>query len=324
MEEKTGLPAVLADVTERVRYYARKTCTDWIGLGEALTEAKKLVPHGEFEAYIQENAGMGIRTAQNAMNAYKRFGSNKEMIEGLNVGQVIALLPASDEEIAKISEDGDLSAMSTRKLKEAVRKAREEAEAEGVEKTREALEAAKEDKVRELAKQRAAFDDEMEALKAQIEEKKAEAETMRIRAEQAEEAQKMAIESGKEIVAQNSQAINEAEKLRRDIRDRDDTIQEMQEQYDRMREDLAKAQSTISRGDAGRSDADILSSGAVMEAVDTFMSKVGRVPHMHGAFAVMDNHEREEYIVCIRTVLDWAQNSLRAADTVNGNGGTVE
>ena len=100
-QEKTGLPDVLSDVTERVRYYSRRSAADMLELGKALIEAKEIVPRGEFPAYVKENAGMEIRTAQNFMQAYRKWGTVNPDLSRLNVGQMIALLPASDEEIEK-------------------------------------------------------------------------------------------------------------------------------------------------------------------------------------------------------------------------------
>ena len=125
-QEKTGLPDVLSDVTERVRYYSRRSAADMLELGKALIEAKEIVPRGEFPAYVKENAGMEIRTAQNFMQAYKKWGSDSAAVTGLSVGQMIALLPASEKEIEKLAAEQEIGSMSSREIKKAIQAAREE------------------------------------------------------------------------------------------------------------------------------------------------------------------------------------------------------
>lgn len=349
MEEKAL--SILKDVTERVRYYAKRNMADWLELGKALTEAKELVPHGEWEEYVSQNAGMSQRMCQNCMKAYSRFGTDNPEISGLNMTQVIGLLSASDEEIEKLSGDGDLSAMSSREIKARLQKerekgrkeGREEAEEEQAEKTRDAMQCMANDKARELARQKEAFDktlkekvaeakaaagDELEVLKEQLAEKRAEAEELRFRAEQAEASaeavMKAGIEKSRDVSAQANELEGEKRKLHQEIESLESTIREMQADYDALNQEHLDTLSKIAKGDAERTSADILSAEAVGDAVRMFIGQVGRVPYMHTAFATMDSMEREEYLANVMQVKEWADKSLKALDSVNGIGGVVE
>ena len=61
-------------------------------LARVFIEAKKLVPHGEWDSWLKENADVGKRTAEDMMAAYRRFGSNPSFA---NLGQTktFKLLP---------------------------------------------------------------------------------------------------------------------------------------------------------------------------------------------------------------------------------------
>ncbi len=338
-----GNMIVLNDVTERVRYYARRSAGDMLELGKALTEAKELVPHGEWEGYVKENAGMELRMAQNFMQAYRKWGTGNPDLSRLNVGQMIALLPASSEEIEKISEDKDLSGMSSREIKAAIQKARREgkaeAEEEQAERNRETMQLMANDKARELARQKESYEarikeeretakaeanEQLEALKTQLAEQKAAANDLRKRAEQAEEnaraAIQEAIDNAKDISAQSNSLEEQKRKFQQEIADRDAAIEELQRQYDEVNQRRMDLESTIARGDAERTSADILSAESMQDAVNMFLGQVGRVPYMHGAFSMMDNRELEDYRACIRQVMDWAEKSLKAVEAVNGRG----
>lgn len=344
MEEKSL--SVLNDVTERVRYYARRSAGDMLELGKALTEAKELVPHGEWEGYVRDNAGMELRMAQNFMQAYRKWGTGNPDLSRLNVGQMIALLPASDDEMEKISGERDLSEMSSREIKAAIQKARREgraeAEEEQAEKTRDAMQCMANDKARELAKQKIAFDEELkkkidetraeqaeqiEALKAQLIESREAANALREQAEQAEsaaqDATRAAIEAGRDVSAQSAKLEAEARRLHQELADKDAIIEELQAQYDEVNRNYLDAQSAIAKGDAERKNADILSAEAVSDAVRIFIGQVGRIPYMHSTFAMMENAELEEYRANVLQVMEWADKSLRAMATVSG-GGIVE
>ena len=61
-------------------------------LAKVFLEAKELVPHGEWEAWLSDNADVSVRTAQDMIAAYKRFGG-KPQFEGLGQAKTFKLLP---------------------------------------------------------------------------------------------------------------------------------------------------------------------------------------------------------------------------------------
>lgn len=329
---------VLQDVTERIRYYARRSGADMLELGKALTEAKKLVPRGEWEGYVKENAGLERRSAEYFMQAYRKWGTDGGDVAGLNIGQMIALLPASKEEIEKLTAEKNVSSMSTREIKEAVRKAREEEQA----KAREGMEAMAQDKLHELARQKEAADRELreavfrareeeskkalelkaqnEALLEAIAAKDAGLAELQQAEAQAREAAKAAIEGGRNAIGTAAEAERQAEELRRELAEKDEALNDLQEGYNQMQAELLNARSAIAKGDAERSDERILSSGAVTDAVNLFLNTAGRVPYMHATFAAMLEEEREEYLANVMRIREWAEKSMDALETVTGGG----
>lgn len=337
MEEKAL--SILNDITDRVKYYARRNMTDWLELGKALTEAKALVPHGSWEDYVLKNAGMSMKMCQNCMKAFQRFGTDNPDIAKLNMTQVISLLSGSDEEIQRISAGGPIEDMSSREIQKAIRAAREEEQ----QKAREGMEIMAQDKARELARQKEGFErtlkekldearaeqaDVMESLRYQLEESREAAETLRKAAEDAEararDTAQAAIDGARDISLQTNRLETEARRLREELADKDAMIEELQRQYDAIRDEYTEAQRTAARGDAERSGAEILSAEAVGDAVRIFIGQVGRIPYMHGTFAMMDEREKEEYRANVMQVREWAEKSMNALDSVNGIGGIVE
>lgn len=141
---------------------------------------------------------------------------------------------------------------------------------------------------------------------------------------QMQETAKAAIEGNRGIQTANAETEKKMRELEDELREKDEAITELQEGYDQMQAELLNAQSQIAKGDAGRSNSEILSADAVMEAVNTFMGSVGRVPYMHGAFATMEEQERETYRHGVMMIKEWAEKSLNTIETVMGNGVVVE
>lgn len=98
-------------------------------LARVFIEAKELVPHGEWGAWLNENAEVGVRTAEDMISAYKRFGQMPQL-ENLSKTKIFRMLPLPEGTEDSFLEKNDVENMSTREIKEAVKKAREEAQAE--------------------------------------------------------------------------------------------------------------------------------------------------------------------------------------------------
>lgn len=121
---------------------ARTLLTASIEIGERLTQAKNLVPRGEWENWLQENVDYSQSTAQNFMKIYREYGSNQigfsgktplEIFGNLTYTQALAIIGLPPDERETFVEENNVKDMSTRELQKAVAEAqaaKEEAEAE--------------------------------------------------------------------------------------------------------------------------------------------------------------------------------------------------
>lgn len=328
---KVGGLSIVENLAREARHYSEQTSFNMLQLGRVLTEAKELVPHGEWAKWVGENADVDLRGAQYFMQCYATYGLDPEMAK-LGQSKLRSMLALTDGQREKLLAENDVQNMSVRKLKDEVRKAREEEQ----EKAREAVAAEKVNaaKMAESAARKAAndarteYEEQLETMKAELEDHKRIAQELKERAElaeaQAKDALEDAIKAGKDVSSRSAEIEAEAKRIRQELEDKDAIIEDLQAQYDDVNRRYLDMQQSAARGDAERSTADILSAEAVCNAVRMFIGQVGRVPYMHGTFATMDDIQLEEYRANVLQVKEWAEKSLKAMNTVNGNGGIVE
>ena len=332
---QTGGFSLAENLAREAQFYSMQTQFNMLQLGRVLKEAKEIVEHGQWLDWIDKNAGCSERQAQIFMQLYETYGLSQDMA-ALGASKLKLLQSMDEEEREKLLNEKDVKNMSVRALKEEV-KAREAAiRAEEQEKAREAVAAEKvnaakmaESAARKAEKEtRAKLEEEMEILRAERAEMTLKAKELQERAELAEGQLEGAINSARDAardVSEQSTALEaERRRIERELKEKDDALREIQEQYEELNQKYLDGLSALQRGDAQRSDADILSSEAVSDAARTFIGQVGRIPYMHGTFATMDNRQREEYREIILQVKDWAEKSLDALETIDGIGGVVE
>lgn len=97
-------------------------------LARVFIEAKELVPHGEWQGWLKENADVSVRMAEDMIASYKRFGGRVQF-EGLSPSKTFKLLPLPSGTEEQFAQDHDLSNMTVREVSEAVKKVREESRA---------------------------------------------------------------------------------------------------------------------------------------------------------------------------------------------------
>lgn len=276
-------------------------------LARVFIEAKELIPHGAFGKWVEENADVSERTAQDMMAAYKRFGGMPQF-EGLGQAKTFKLLPLPVEMEERFLQEHDVREMTTRQVQEAVRKAREEARKE-IEQERRAREEAE----RRVAAANRDRDSEIDSLIEELSDSK---ETI---ARQTEEVKQMASVNNEALAEQRRLRIENIA-LQREIDERDEMLKEQQEDINRAQQELLNVQSTIAKGDAERTPKDNLSTETFSHAVRTFVGTCARMPHMRRAFSAMTEEEREEYSILLKTVEKWAEDSRKALDAVTTDG----
>ena len=131
----------LATVTAEIRAYqdaARRMAVQYsIEIGRRLIEAKEMVGHGEWGSYLREELGFSQSTANNHMAMFRAYAADQMRLDGDNLKsqafgnltytQALALLalPSEEEREAFVAEH-DMAKLSTRELREELRRRTED------------------------------------------------------------------------------------------------------------------------------------------------------------------------------------------------------
>lgn len=108
--------SIAMEIQVIVRQAHRVVCSAAIEIGERLIEAKKLVPHGEWEGYVQDRCGFKPRTAQ----AYMQIAASREKAQSfadLEFSKVLLLLAMPEGQAEEFLAEHPAENVSVRKLK---------------------------------------------------------------------------------------------------------------------------------------------------------------------------------------------------------------
>ncbi len=134
-EERT--PEIVAAEIRQIADQTRKmVLNSSIEIGKRLCEAKEMVPHGEWAAWLEKNVDFSQSSANNFMKIYTEYGdiqgelwgasAKSQTFGNLSYSQAVALLAVPAEEREEFVKENHVEDMSTRELQEAI-KARDEA-----------------------------------------------------------------------------------------------------------------------------------------------------------------------------------------------------
>lgn len=117
-----------------VKFYLNQTAQNIIEVGKRLTQAKTMLPHGEFGNWLEENFKLSQRTANNFMAVAERFG-NSPTSANLNQSQMVEMLALPEGETEKFiaekaAEGTPVEDMTIKTLREEVAKWKATAETE--------------------------------------------------------------------------------------------------------------------------------------------------------------------------------------------------
>ena len=245
-----------------------KTMTLWFGIeiGRRLTEAKEMLEHGQWLAYLKEQTEFSRSSAGRLMTLYKEYGaaqtslfgaeSNYPTLNNLSISNALRLLAVPEDEREEFAAEHDVEHMSARELDELI-KQRDEAEkraaraeeqvqqaADGAAKADEQYQKAKQElhllreKLGNAEAQKAAAEKELSELRerpvevaVEVDEKAvAEAVTAASDKNDAEWAEKMA-----KVKNELSEAGLEAEKLKAKIKKAEERAEEKAAELERLK-----------------------------------------------------------------------------------------
>ncbi len=299
-----GELSTLDSLAVQAQMFVQSARMNLLQLGRVLTEAKPLVPHGEWENWIKVNTNMSKRAAQQYMQAYSKFGLDPQIAQ-LGTTKTLKLLPLSEEEREELFQENDVATMSTRELDEAIQKQKDKL----IKEVRDQVQG-------EINQVKA----EKEAAEKQVQELQSKVRAVQSDSRVSEKAYKDLWEKSnteKEKLAQ------EKRQLEQDIRERDEIIEEQQADYDRAQEELLNVKSSIAKGDAERVPLDQLTPDAFGSAVRSFIGTCARMPHMAATFSGMSDNDKHEYDELLRTIESWAAGSRKALDSAIVDGEVI-
>lgn len=298
MSRQRDLNTVTAEIRTLQGQAQRMVLEYAIEIGRRLTEAKSMVPHGEWGTYLQEELGFSKSTANNHMRLFAEYGADQITVFGavaksqtlgdLTYSKALALLALPETERESFVESNNVADMSTRELERAIReKQAAEERADRAETMaamhREQLEAEereKEDLLRELDEAKAAaaaaeraeasFAKERTVLQAKITAAEASAELSRRETAQLLEKQKQAKETIKKLKeSKESPEIPKTtlDKLQAEARQK--ALKEAKaEQEARFRELETQAKEAAAAADAAEREAKELKAKLAMASTD--------------------------------------------------------
>ena len=121
-------PAVLA---AEIRALTASMLSTVIEIGRRMCQAKEMLPHGEFGAWVKEETGYSQSTANNFMRLFQEYGAaqgclfgaevNSQTFGNLPYSKALALLAVPAEEREEFARENHVEDMSTRELKQAIK-----------------------------------------------------------------------------------------------------------------------------------------------------------------------------------------------------------
>ncbi|MGG1613497.1 DUF3102 domain-containing protein [Paenibacillus phoenicis] len=120
-------PEVIAAEIRSIDQQARKyVLQSAIEIGEKLIEAKELVAHGEWGAWLKDNVNYSQSTANNFMNVAREYkNTNSQALANLSYTQAVALLSVPAGERETFAEENNVAEMSSRELQAAIKEKQE-------------------------------------------------------------------------------------------------------------------------------------------------------------------------------------------------------
>ena len=163
----TRTPGLIAAEINKIKEDTKRILIyNSIEIGRKLTEAKEMLPHGEWGKWLKTEVDYSKTTANNLMKIFHEYGSEQINILGdnlksktfgnLNYSQATLLLGVPAEEREKFVEENNVEEMSARELKKAIEELKKTEEEK--EKALKAMEEA-EEKARQESEARQALED---------------------------------------------------------------------------------------------------------------------------------------------------------------------
>ena len=129
IKEESKLPSDLNQLTVEIKFYINQWGQNTIEIGKRLIAAKKLVEHGEWSKWLEDNFNMTHRHANNFMECARRFGKMENVFHFQpSTLMVLLALPAEETEkfiSEKATEGNPVEDMTAKNLREEIKEYKE-------------------------------------------------------------------------------------------------------------------------------------------------------------------------------------------------------
>lgn len=305
----------LDNLAIQARMFSAGAAMNLLQLGRVLCEAKALVRHGDWAEWVRVNAHMPIRTAQQYMQAFQKFGLDPE-ISRLGPGQIIRLLPMTEDERQELLASNDVESMTDRELREAIRRQREEIRGEVIADIRaEVSQEIRDEADRAIGEAIRQRDEARDALAEELERGVEPDREMMAKIDELQESSDHFAELARKAAAEKGEAERQLKALRAEYDEQAEIIRDQQETINGVQDELFSLKSAAARGETIRQGGgEDLTAAALNEAVGEFVAAAARMPYMHTAFAAMSDGERQKYWDCVRVVEGWLAGAREALE----------
>ena len=288
----------LANIERRISFHMQGAYANILEVGRCLIEAKEanVVPHGQWEAWVQRTAGMSERTAQRLMQAAREVSPESAMAK-LPISKITAILALPEPQREAVAVKAVEENQSLRELQATIDEMREELHQTRRQVTKANLERDNAIAVLDKAqKRRAAFESECNELRRQVQGIK--------------EAPATGI--SKEAQARIDSLTKQKEALAAQLADAEQMAEYQARQREQAQAELLDLRTQTARGELPIQED--LTAEAVGMAARTFMGAVGYVPHSD-KLVTMREGDRQQIATYAAMLQHWAEEVLNAVSS---------
>lgn len=309
----------LANIERRIAYHIQGAYSNVIEVGRCLIEAKEsgLVPHGQWEAWVNRVAGMNERSSQRLMKAAREVAPESAMAK-LPISKIQAILALPEPQREAVAEKAVEENQSLRELQAIVDSMKEELDETRKRATKTALERDNAIAVLDrVQKSRADTEHENNALRKRVEEiQKAPATGISAEAKKRIESLRdelIAEQRKTDILAVETVKLSkERDKLTAQLADAEKMAEYQAQQREQAQQELLDLRTQAALGE-GPAQED-LTAEAVGMAARTFIGTVGYVPHSDKLLTLREGDRAQ--IASYATMLQrWAEDVLKVVNS---------
>lgn len=321
-EQKNVNVLTLADYEARIHLYKEQIGTGYIGIGRTLNEAKAagVVPHGEWETWVERTTGLSPRNAQRCMQAAREIKDGSALAR-LEMTKALMLLSSGlDEESREtVAQQAADESATVKELRERI-KAREAGYLQLREKA-----AAMEKENRELQHTCTSMHGQIQDMDRCMKEIARENEGYKGQLEGAR--QYMEREKQKAVqAAVDTAKATFTEPYKRRIEDLEEELKAAERREEKRAAELGelrRARLEDTMQDARGVNVSGLGALDVAAAVRSFIGQVGVLPQMTDSLRRLSDAERQTLEEHIETVKRWVLDCIKAmvkSEPISGSG----